>query len=165
MSKIIKIRMPIVVDPIVVDPIVVDPIVVAPIVLPQLVIPPNEKKVIRMKPHQDVSQKIKLNITKKITDKLYKITTTNQILKPLNHDPIDIPNFLELAPFFYQNGQYWVDETTELIFIFDDLQSGKIEPVGQFIKIDTKESNNMITYLSNRKIKWFVGYDYDVLPK
>jgi len=106
---------------------------------------------------------VKLIVTKKIDSQTYSILGTIQ--KPIHvaHDPVDLPDKLELESFMYQNEAYWIEKNSGYIFLPDDIQNNKIEPVGRLIcKPSMQKITGYYCPLPNRKIDWYIKYEYDI---
>lgn len=72
---------------------------------------------------------------------------------------IILPSKLEVKPFHYRNTLYYMDVNTKYVFIPKEYDQSIIRPVGKFIN-DTQHENNHL-FLSNKRIEWYIVYDYD----
>lgn len=100
-------------------------------------------------------KKVKINETT-VPHQTYKTSLIAPKPKPVSHEEIDLPYDLELKSFVYQNDTYWLETTTNYIFLPDDIQNKHFEPIGKLIKRKSHKEQNKIS------ITWFVQYDFDV---
>lgn len=115
--------------------------------------------------HENKCSKVKLLVTRKISDG-YIHTTSGEIKKPIPvpHDPIELPERLELESFLYQNNDYWIEINSGYIFLPNDIQSNNIEPIGKLIeKAPSKKITEHFYPLPNRRIEWYLKYELDTV--
>uniref|UniRef100_A0A6C0BM13 Uncharacterized protein n=1 Tax=viral metagenome TaxID=1070528 RepID=A0A6C0BM13_9ZZZZ len=89
---------------------------------------------------QTITTKVKIQLKKNIHE-----------IRPIPHDPIKLPEILELVPYYYQNQLYWLEQHTYYLFTYQTDHSGSCDPVGQ-LKTNTHQIN------------WFYTYDLPVSP-
>ena len=107
---------------------------------------------------------VKLHVTKKISDDhSYEMLNVDQQLQPVPHDLVKLPQNLYLEPFLYQNYSCWINRNTGYIFLPNDIQNNKFEPIGQLIEEQpiTKQPVPGQHLLPNRRIKWFYHFALD----
>lgn len=116
------------------------------------------------KPNTNNKPIVKLHVTKKINDNhSYEMLTVDQQLQPVPHDPVKLPHNLYLEPFFYQNYSCWINRSSGYIFMPNDIQNNKFEPIGQLIEEPPTIKYTILGQhlLPKRRIKWFYHYALD----
>jgi len=112
----------------------------------------------------------KLYVIKKVASSASAtVVHTGQHPRWVAHKAVVLPPKLELTTFQCQNCQYWIDAASGYLFFKDDIQHGKIEPIGQLIERPPQVSaacgggDGEDSYpVANRHIDWFLRYELDV---
>jgi hypothetical protein len=123
--------------------------------------PATKVRIVLTQPQpQPQPQKLRVIVTDK--NRLTSKTLLDQTEPvPIDHEEVDLPTKLTLSQLYYQNQNFWIDWPSGYIFLPDDIQSNKFEPIGRFIKQpDTQPDHGL---LHGHHIDWYFRYDTDVV--
>ena len=102
-------------------------------------------------------------------DQTYINVDLEQRPTPVPHDPIKLPESLELISFYYPNQLYWRDLSTGYLFSMEDIEKEHYEPIGQVIETPptpppptpVQSFGNLQVPLQRKVVKWFYHFEYD----
>jgi len=133
--------------------------------------PHKSSVTIILKPKDNVQMKQKSNrinliITQRIKCK-HPVETRNQSNKvnpKSKEEKIKLPEQLCLETFYYYGNQYWIDTTSNYIFLPSDIDNHHYQPVGQLIdkSSEANKTSPDLYLLPNKYVEWYFYYDSDL---